>query len=121
MTLLIYNAGANEALPVFLGKLVSEEFAILISVTMVLFFGEILPSAIFSGPNQLKIAARLTPFVWFIMFLLFPIAWPISWVLDKSLGDAASHSKRYNRSELSALIEIHEDLRQRIKHLLETS
>ncbi len=38
--------------------------AVLLSVTLVLIFGEILPSALFSGPNQLKIAARMASFVW---------------------------------------------------------
>jgi metal transporter CNNM len=45
----------------------------------VLIFGEIIPSAIFSGPNQLRIAAFMSGFVWFLMLLLSPIAWPIAW------------------------------------------
>ena len=42
-TLLIINAGAMEALPIFLDRMVSEEIAICISVSLVLIFGEIVP------------------------------------------------------------------------------
>jgi metal transporter CNNM len=41
VTLLLFNAVANEALPVFLGKVVPEFAAVLISVTLVLIFGEV--------------------------------------------------------------------------------
>ncbi|EWM24822.1 cbs domain multi-pass transmembrane [Nannochloropsis gaditana] len=79
---------------------------------MVLIFGEILPSALFSGPNQLKIAARMASFVWFLMLVLSPISYPLSWLLDRFFG---SHNprKRYNRAELSALIEIHQEVKRR--------
>ena len=33
------------------------------SVTLVLIFGEIVPSAVFTGPDQLRIAASMVPFV----------------------------------------------------------
>lgn len=40
VTLLLANAVAMEALPIFLDRLVSPAFAILISVTLILLFGE---------------------------------------------------------------------------------
>ena len=43
VTLLLSNATAMEALPIFLDKLVPSFWAVMISVTMVLFFGEIIP------------------------------------------------------------------------------
>jgi metal transporter CNNM len=49
VTLLLLNAMANEALPLFLDNLVPSYLAIIFSVTLVLFFGEIIPSAIFTG------------------------------------------------------------------------
>jgi CBS domain containing-hemolysin-like protein len=49
VTLLLFNSMANEALPIFLAELVPGWVAILLSVTLVLFFGEIIPSAIFLG------------------------------------------------------------------------
>jgi hypothetical protein len=61
-TLLISNAAAMETLPLFLNYLVPEILAIIISVTLVLAFGEIIPQAICTGPDQIKIAAFLAPF-----------------------------------------------------------
>ena len=51
VALLLCNACANEALPIFLDKVLSETQAILVSVTCVLIFGEILPSAVMTGPK----------------------------------------------------------------------
>jgi hypothetical protein len=45
VTLLLINSLANEALPLFLDKIVPSHVAILLSVTAVLIFGEILPTA----------------------------------------------------------------------------
>lgn len=56
VTLLLLNSMANEALPLFLDKIVPGYLAIILSVTLVLFFGEIIPSAIFTGPQRIKIA-----------------------------------------------------------------
>ena len=52
VTLLLFNSVSNESLPIFLGALFPNYIAILISVTMVLIFGEIIPSALFTGPGQ---------------------------------------------------------------------
>eukprot|EP00644_Phytophthora_capsici_P011392 jgi/Phyca11/508639/fgenesh2_kg.PHYCAscaffold_37_\ len=103
VTLLIVNASANEALPIFLDKLVPEGVSIILSVTCVLLFGEIIPSAIFTGPNQLRIAAALTPGVKVLMAIVFPIAYPISKVLDWWIG-ADHDAAQYKRNELKALV-----------------
>ena len=42
-TLLLCNAGCMEALPLFLDKILPALYAIIVSVTAVLFFGEIIP------------------------------------------------------------------------------
>jgi sterol desaturase/sphingolipid hydroxylase (fatty acid hydroxylase superfamily) len=49
VTLLILNALAYETLPLFLDKMVPGWLAIVLSTTLVLLFGEIVPSAIFIG------------------------------------------------------------------------
>jgi len=105
VTLLLMNSIANEALPIFLESLVPPSVAILMSVTLVLFFGEIIPSAVFTGPNQLRIASGLVPVVKFFLLLLSPIAVPIATMLDWLLHDE-DDDKAYNRGELSALIRI---------------
>jgi metal transporter CNNM len=50
-TLLLCNAGCMEALPLFLDKLLPAAAAIIVSVTCVLFFGEIIPQALATGPK----------------------------------------------------------------------
>lgn len=112
VTLLLLNACANEALPLFLESLVPPAVAVLVSVTLVLFFGEIIPSAIFTGPNQLIIATHLLPLVKVLMWIAYPLAFPIAKLLDHVLhgdtgdDDDAHTSAAYTRSELSALIRI---------------
>ncbi|KAG7401519.1 Charged multivesicular body protein 6 [Phytophthora boehmeriae] len=103
VTLLIVNASANEALPIFLNKLVPEAVSILLSVTCVLFFGEIIPSAVFTGPNQLRIAAMLCPAVRVLMAITCPISYPVSRALDWWLGDDHDPAQ-YKRKEIKALV-----------------
>ena len=59
VTLLLANAGCMETLPIMLNKMVSEILAVIISVTFVLIFGEVIPQALCTGPDQLKIASNL--------------------------------------------------------------
>jgi metal transporter CNNM len=87
VTLLLMNSIANEALPIFLEKLVPSSVAILLSVTLVLFFGEIIPSAIFTGPDQIKMAYNLLPLVRVAMCCLYPLAAPLAKILDMVLHD----------------------------------
>lgn len=55
MTLLLFNSLANEALPIFLAELVPGYVAVALSVTMILVFGEIIPSAIFTGTELVTV------------------------------------------------------------------
>ena len=87
VTLLLVNAGVNEALPIFLDRLVPAPWmAVVLSVTLVLVFGEILPSAIFTGPSQLRIASAFSAVVQFFMWIFWPLAWPIARLLDCCLA-----------------------------------
>lgn len=63
VTLLLINAGCMEALPLALDKLLPGWAAIVCSVTGVLFFGEIIPQAMCTGPSQIKIATFMCPIV----------------------------------------------------------
>lgn len=108
VTLLLINAMANEALPLFLDKLVPAYVAVILSVTLVLFFGEIIPSAVFSGPKKLAISSKLAPVVQFLLWILCPLAWPIAKVLDKVLHEEeeGGSMQKYDRAELSALVRL---------------
>ncbi|CAE8622795.1 unnamed protein product, partial [Polarella glacialis] len=104
VTLLVVNAMANEALPVFLGHLVPAWVAVLISVSFVLVFGEIIPSAIFTGPKQLSIAAKLAGCVGVLKGVLMPIVWPISLALDICLGHEVDEG--FNKGKIKALVRL---------------
>jgi len=112
VTLLLLNALANEALPIFLDNLVSPFFAVLLSVTFVLMCGEILPSALFTGPQQLEIAALFVPLVKVIMTVAFPIAKPIAMALDKGLPHKSAEDELYTRSEIRAILTLHSQVDQ---------
>ncbi|XP_022737236.1 DUF21 domain-containing protein At5g52790-like [Durio zibethinus] len=102
-TLLIGNALAMEALPIFLDSLLSEWCAILISVTLILAFGEIIPQAVCSRYG-LSVGAKLSVLVRFIVIVLFPVAYPISKLLDLLLGEG--HSALLRRAELKTLVDM---------------
>lgn len=87
VTLLLCNALAMEALPLFLDKVVSPLLVIIISVTAVLIFGEIIPQALCTGESQIKIAVIFCPIVTALMWITFPISWPIAKLLDKLMGE----------------------------------
>mmetsp|Transcript_23085 Transcript_23085/g.34371 ORF Transcript_23085/g.34371 Transcript_23085/m.34371 type:complete len:550 (+) Transcript_23085:142-1791(+) len=120
VTLLLMNAAANEALPLFLDELVPSYVAVILSVTFVLFFGEIIPSAIFTGPNQLAISSKLAPLVRLVLVLLAPLAWPIAKVLDYFLHDEETIEK-YDRGELTALVRLQFEERKKAKLLKKTA
>lgn len=105
VTLLLCNAAAMEALPLALDKLVPAWAAIVCSVTGVLFFGEIIPQALCTGPNQRAIAVVMCPVVLCLMYLTSPISWPIAKLLDHMLGE--HELQRYNNKELQQLIMLH--------------
>jgi ankyrin repeat/SOCS box protein 13/metal transporter CNNM len=105
VTLLICNAGAAEARPIFLDRVVgSPAIAIIVSVTAVLVFGEIIPQALCTSYG-LAIGSFFSYFVWFLIVVTFVISWPISKVLDFLLGK--HHSSLYRRAELKELVQIH--------------
>ncbi|PPD85681.1 hypothetical protein GOBAR_DD17373 [Gossypium barbadense] len=103
-TLLICNAAAMEALPIFLDSLVSAWGAILISVTLILMFGEIAPQAVCTRYG-LAIGAKVAPFVRVLIWICFPVAYPISKLLDLLLGEG--HEALFHRAELRTLVDLH--------------
>jgi len=103
VTLLLANAAAMEALPIILDKITTPVFAILISVTAVLLFGEIIPQAICTRFG-LVIGARMAWLVHILIWISLPITWPISKLLDWLLGH---ENKLYRRKELKELVTIH--------------
>ncbi|GKU89248.1 hypothetical protein SLEP1_g3412 [Rubroshorea leprosula] len=103
-TLLIGNSLAMEALPIFLDALLPAWASILISVTLILTFGEIIPQAVCSRYG-LSVGAKLSPLVRLIVIVLFPLSYPISKLLDFLLGKR--HSALLRRAELKTLVDLH--------------
>lgn len=103
-TLLICNAAAMEALPIFLDGLITAWGAILISVTLILLFGEIIPQSVCSRYG-LAIGATVAPVVRVLVWICFPVAYPISKLLDYLLGNG--HRALFRRAELKTLVNLH--------------
>lgn len=105
VTLLLVNAMSLETLPIFLNKAVPEIIAIILSVTFVLFVGEVIPMSLCTGPNQIKIAEILCPIVLGLMYITSPITWPIAKGLDLWMGE--HKAQRFANSDLPILMKMH--------------
>lgn len=105
VTLLLTNAVAVESMPLFLDKISNPITAIIVSVTAVLIFGEVVPQAICTRYG-LAIGAHLSLLVKFLMLITLPISWPLSKLLDCILG--TEHGTFFRRAELSALVDFHQ-------------
>lgn len=93
-----------EALPIFLDSLVTAWGAILISVTLILLFGEIIPQSVCSR-HGLAIGSTVAPFVRVLVWICFPVAYPISKLLDFLLGHG--RVALFRRAELKTLVNMH--------------
>ncbi|EFC38143.1 predicted protein [Naegleria gruberi] len=116
VTLLLWNALCVECLPLFLDKLVPEWAAILLGITFVLLFGEVIPQSVISRYGM-AIGGTLYWLVWFLIGLAFVIAYPISKLLDWMLG--SDHGTLYKRTELKELVNIHSKAHDPNFHLTE--
>ncbi|CEP02821.1 CNNM transmembrane domain-containing protein [Plasmodiophora brassicae] len=105
-TLLFGNVAVNTGLSILLTDLVSELQAFILSTSLIMFVGEILPQAVFSR-NALYLGYLSTPLVWAILFLLYPLCKPISMILDWLVGP--EFTVIYNRNEMRKLVELHHD------------
>ncbi|CAL5342944.1 unnamed protein product [Camellia sinensis] len=93
-----------EALPIFLYSLITAWGAILISVTLILLFGEIIQQSVCSRYG-LAIGAVVAPFVCVLVWLCFLVAYPISKLLYFLLGHV--HVALFRRAELKTLVDLH--------------
>ncbi|NQV92991.1 HlyC/CorC family transporter [Candidatus Kaiserbacteria bacterium] len=105
-TLLIGNVLVNSLLSIFIASLTAGILAVVVATSLIVMFGEILPQAIFNR-SAIYFGARLVWLVRIFIFLLYPIARPISIALDKVLGRELPNV--YSKQELVKLIEDHED------------
>jgi CBS domain containing-hemolysin-like protein len=108
VTLLVANAAAMESLPLFLDEMFNEIITIILSVSFVLIFGEVLPQAFCTGPDQLKIAYYMTPLVRIIVVIFFPISYPISKILNWCFGKHRSY--KLKNDDIKALVALHTNM-----------
>ncbi|KAL3139247.1 hypothetical protein ABBQ32_006013 [Trebouxia sp. C0010 RCD-2024] len=104
VTLLLCNAAALEALPIFLDKLLSPVLAVVLSVTAVLLVGEIIPQALCKS-YALLIGNYCAGMVRVLCYAVGIISWPVSKVLDYVLGN--EHTALFRRAQLKALVTMH--------------
>lgn len=106
VTLLVGNVLVNALLSVYLGSLLSGVWAVMISTVLIVVFGEILPQAFFQR-HVLRYGSYFVPVVRVLIFILWPIAYPLAIVLEKLLG--SEDETVWTRQELGEIIKDHED------------
>lgn len=104
VTLLLGNVAVNAILAVFLGSLTSGLVAVTASTLLITLFGEIMPQAFFSR-YALQTGSVAVPLVKIILKVFYPVAKPIAYLLDKTLGHELP--ELYSRSELIKILEEH--------------
>ncbi|OCF39984.1 hemolysin [Kwoniella heveanensis CBS 569] len=107
VVLLLSNVIVNESLPIFLDDVLGGGlYAVIVSTTMIVIFGEIIPQAI-CVRYGLAIGGACAPMVWFFMILFSPIAWPTAKLLDYILGTDEGHT--YKKAELKSFLQFHRE------------
>jgi metal transporter CNNM len=78
----------------------------LISTGIVVIFGEIIPQAV-CARYALVIGAHTMWILYIIVFITFPISFPLAAILDKLLGEDAGNV--YNKNKMKRLFEMYEN------------
>lgn len=108
VTLLLGNVITNESLPIVLDRCLGGGWPAIVSSTCaIVVFGEIIPQSV-SVRYGLTIGAVFTPFILCLMYIMYPIAYPIAMLLDKILGE--NHGTMYKRAGLKTLLTLHKTM-----------
>ncbi|XP_062119159.1 DUF21 domain-containing protein At4g14240-like, partial [Humulus lupulus] len=92
-----------QALPIYLDKMFNQYVAIILSVTFVLFFGEVIPQAICTRYG-LAVGSNFVWLVRILMIICYPISYPIGKILDWVLGH---NEALFRQAQLKVLVSIH--------------
>ncbi|XP_013931971.1 PREDICTED: metal transporter CNNM4-like [Thamnophis sirtalis] len=103
-SLLLGNVLVNSSLTILLDTVIGENiWSIVMATISIVLFGEILPQAITSR-HGLAIGANTVFITRLVMFLTFPVAYPISKLLDYLLGQEMGTV--YNREKLMEMLRL---------------
>jgi metal transporter CNNM len=105
VTLLFGNTVVNAFLTNFLGQILNPGvMTVLLATFLILIFGEIAPSAVLNR-HALTFGAKVTPLIQFLIYLFYPIAKPIAYVLNKLLGKDLKNI--YTRDDFEYILDKH--------------
>lgn len=104
VSLLVGNVAAISTLSLFLESISGGLIAGLLTTFLITVFGEIVPQAVFSR-YAMALGSSLTWLVKIILFVFYPVAAPLAWMLDKALGEELPTI--YSRNEIMGIIEEH--------------
>ena len=104
VTILWGNVAVNVLLALLSGSAMGALAAFLFSTVVITVCAEILPQAFFSR-NALRMAALFTPLIRVYQLLLWPVARPTAWGLDRWLGPEALPF--FRERDLHQLIRLH--------------
>ena len=106
-TLLLGNVTSYTIMAIFLGSITQGVVAGFIATGLIFVFGEILPQAIFPR-YAMWLGAKSAWFVKILLYLFYPLAAPIAWLLDQFLGKEPP--VLWSKKELEEIIRYHEDV-----------
>ncbi|MDP3836751.1 MAG: CNNM domain-containing protein [bacterium] len=106
VTLLLGNVAVNAAIAICFNSIMTGIVAGVITTMLITLFGEIAPQALFSR-FALSLGARVVWVVKVFLFLFYPLAGPIAWLLNKIFGNELRTI--YSKKELMQIISEHAD------------
>ncbi|OWZ21741.1 Metal transporter [Phytophthora megakarya] len=110
-TLVLTTVAVNSLLSILMADLTSGLVGFFVSTILILICGEIVPQSLCSR-HALAIGSTFVPVVRVLRLLLYVVAKPVSFVLDRTVGEDVG--TMFTKRELQKLVEIH--VRQKIMH-----
>ncbi|ORC90757.1 uncharacterized protein TM35_000071810 [Trypanosoma theileri] len=93
VALLVSNASAMTGLPILLENVFDELTALLVSISVVLIIGDVIPLSVFvRWPMQ--VCSFFLPLMWVINVVTAPVSYPVGKLLDMFLGHKEEHLQR---------------------------
>ncbi|RLN51444.1 hypothetical protein BBJ28_00011649 [Nothophytophthora sp. Chile5] len=110
-TLVLTTVAVNSLLSILMADLTSGLVGFFVSTGVIVLFGEVIPQSLCSR-HALIIGSAFVPFVRVLRLALYVFAKPVSFVLDRTVGE--DMGTIFSKRELQKLLEIH--VTQQIMH-----